>query len=98
MVYINGARQSQRVDDKGGAVAPGDLKDAEFTIDEERAQVLVRPAGGVDLNTAEVEVSARGRDTGFYTQVQAWSRPLFKVDHHSNIVLRGLVVSARPTP
>ena len=34
----------------------------------------------------------RGYDTGFYSQTQAWSRPLFRVEHHSNIVLRGLVI------
>lgn len=92
MVYLNEDRLVQRVNEKGDAVAPGELKAGEFTIDESANRVLVRPPSGVDLNKSTVEMSMRGRDTSFYPQTQAYSRPLFKIDHHSNIVLRGLVV------
>ena len=92
MVYLNEDRLLQRVNAKGDAVAANELKPGEFTIDESANRVLVRPPSGVDLNKSTVEMSMRGRDTSFYAQVQAWSRPLFKVDHHSNLVLRGIVV------
>ena len=92
MVYVNDRRLVQRVDDKGDAVASTDLKDGEFTVDENANRVLVRPPLGVDWSKALIEISSRGYDKGFYPQTQAWSRPLFKIDHHSNIVLRGLVV------
>ncbi len=92
MVYVNDARLEQRVDDKGGPVAATDLKAGQFSINEDESKVLVRPPAGVYLNAAKVEMPVRGYDTGFYPQTQAWSRPLFKVEHHSNIVLRGLVI------
>lgn len=92
MVYLNDDRLLQRVGEQGAPVAATALEPGEFTVDENNSQILLRVPRGVDINTANVEVSMRGHDTGFYPQTQAWSRPLFKIEQHSNIVLRGLVI------
>jgi hypothetical protein len=92
MIYLNDARMTQRVNEKGDAVSAEDLKPGEFTVDEAKAQILFAPPAGVELATARVEISARGYDTSYYPQTQAFSHPLLMVDNHSNIVLRGLVV------
>lgn len=97
MVYVAGARLTQRMTDKGDAFASTDLKAGEFTIDEAKGKVFVYPPAGVDLNKVAVEMPVRGYDTSFYPQVQAYSRPLFHISQHSNIVLRGLVVKRAAT-
>jgi len=93
MLWVNDGRWSQRVTETGGAVAEEDLKPGEFTIDEDTSQVLLRAPAGLDMGTARVEMAVRGHDTSHYAQTQAFSRPLFKVSDHSNLVLRGLVVT-----
>jgi hypothetical protein len=93
MLWVNDERWTQRVTEKGGPVAPADLKPREFTIDEDSSQVLLHAPAGLDLSTARVEMALRGHDTNYYAQTQAYSRPLFKVSDHSNLVLRGLVIT-----
>jgi hypothetical protein len=93
MLWVNDERWTQRVTEKGAAVAAADLKPREFTIDEDSSQVLLHAPAGLDLSTARVEMALRGHDTNHYPQTQAYSRPLFKVNDHSNLVLRGLVIT-----
>ncbi len=97
MVFVNEARLTQRADDKGGAIALEDLKVSEFTVDEAKAQIFLRLRAGLESDAARIEMATRGYDTAYHPQTQAFSRPLFYIEQHSNIVLRGLVVKRAAT-
>lgn len=90
MIFVNGARMTQRCDDAGNAVPSTELKPGEFTVadasDATPGTLWLRPPAGTDVNKASIEVAVRGFDRSLINE----SRPLMYVEKHSNVSMRGL--------
>lgn len=92
MLHVDGKRMVQVCDEQGGPVEPASLKPGQFTVTDaspgKPGVIRLRPADGVVLSAARVEVSVRGVQTGYAQD----SRPLLDIPNRSNVVLRGLRV------
>lgn len=91
MVFVNGQRLEQVCDTAGKPVAPGVLREGQFAVADASGgaagTIWIKPAKGVDVQTAVIEVAERGMQRGVTND----SKPLVQIDAHSNVVLRGMV-------